>query len=114
MTESSEATVTVEQRKNIRTQVAWPVSVWLPEANKFFNGRSTNISSSGVLVRVPATTPLRAGHVVELNFPRTMALAKRKGSFARIKSGRVVRVERGEVLEDATIGIGIVFEAIEV
>ena len=99
--------------KTHERQVAWPVSVWLPEANRFFNGRSTNISSGGVLVRVPATTPLRAGHVVELNFPRTMALAKRKGSFARIKSGRVVRVERGELLDDATIGIGIVFEGIE-
>ena len=109
----SEATAVTEQRQNTRTQVAWPVSVWLPEANRFFNGRSTNISSGGVLVRVPATTPLRAGHVVELNFPRTMALAKRKGSFARIKSGRVVRVERGDLLDDATIGIGIVFENIE-
>jgi hypothetical protein len=109
----SEATATSEQRKTTRTEVAWPVSVWLPEANRFFNGRSTNISSGGVLVRVPATTPLRAGHVVELNFPRTMALAKRKGSFARIKSGRVVRIERGELLDDATVGVGIVFECIE-
>jgi hypothetical protein len=109
----SEATAVTEQRKNTRTQVAWPVSVWLPEANRFFNGRSTNISSGGVLVRVPATTPLRAGHVVELNFPRTMALAKRKGSFARIKCGRVVRIERGELLDDASVGVGIVFESIE-
>ena len=110
----SEATAaTAEQRKNTRTQVAWPVSVGLPEANRFFNCRSTNISSGGVLVRVPATTPLRTGHVIELNFPRTMALAKRKGGFARIKSGRVVRIERGELLDDATIGIGVVFENIE-
>ena len=106
-------TIAAEQRKTARTQVAWPVSVWLPEANRFFNGRSSNISSGGVLVRIPATTPLRTGHIVELNFPRTMALAKRKGSFARIKSGRVVRVERSELLDDATIGIGIVFEGIE-
>ena len=109
----NEATVAVENRKTTRTQVAWPVSVWLPEANRFFNGRSSNISSSGVLVRIPATTPLRTGHIVELNFPRTMALAKRKGSFARIKSGRVVRIERGELLDDGSIGIGIVFEGIE-
>ena len=42
-----------------------------------------------------------------------MALAKRKGSFARIKSGRIVRIERGELLDDATIGIGVIFEGIE-
>ena len=110
---SEATTVAAEQRKTTRTPVAWPVSVWLPEANRFFNGRSSNISSGGVLVRIPATTPLRTGHVIELNFPRTMALAKRKGSFARIKTGRVVRIERSELLDDATIAIGIVFEGIE-
>jgi hypothetical protein len=74
----SEATVATEQRKNTRTQVAWPVSVWLPEANRFFNGRSTNISSGGTLLRVPATTPLRTGHVIEVNFPRTMARQEKR------------------------------------
>ena len=103
----------IDHRSETRTDLAWPISVWLPEANRFFNGRSSNISSGGVLVRIPATTPLRTGHIVELNFPRTMTLAKRKGCFARIKSGRVVRIERSELLDDATIGIGIVFEGIE-
>ena len=76
----SEATVAAEQRKNTRTQVAWPVSVWLPEANRFFNGRSSNISSGGVLVRIPATTPLRTGHVVELNFPPQWRLPREKAA----------------------------------
>ncbi|MGA2171830.1 MAG: PilZ domain-containing protein [Sedimentisphaerales bacterium] len=103
----------VEQRGSVRTEVFWPVSVWLPEANRFFNGRSSNISKTGVLVRLPLTTPLQAGSTVELNFPRTMVLAKRKGCFARIKSGKIVRVERGGLLDDTTIGVGIVFEGIE-
>ena len=103
----------VEQRKSARTDVSWPVSVWLPEANRFFNGRSGNISKTGVLVRLPVTTPLQAGHVVELNFPRTMALAKKKGVFARIKSGRIVRIQRQDLLDDATIGVGIVFSEID-
>jgi hypothetical protein len=103
----------VEQRKSTRTDVSWPVSVWLPEANRFFNGRSSNISQTGVLVQLPVATPLRAGNIIELNFPRTMTLAKRKGGFARIKSGRVVRIARAELLDDATMGVGIVFEGIE-
>jgi hypothetical protein len=85
--------------------------VWLPEANRFFNGRSSNISKGGVLVRLPLTAPVRTGHIVEVNFPRTLALAKEKGSFARIKSGRIVRVERSKVVDDATIGVGIAFES---
>jgi len=100
----------VEQRKESRTELSWPVSIWLPEANRFFNGRSSNISKTGVFATVPITTPIRAGHIVEINFPRTVALAKRKGSFARIKSGKVVRVERRNMLKDANIGVAIRFE----
>jgi hypothetical protein len=100
----------VEQRKNARTQLSWPVSIWLPEANRFFNGQSSNVSKTGVFIMVPMTTPVRSGHTVEINFPRTVTLAKEKGQFARIKSGKVLRVERRNVLKDAKIGVAIAFE----
>lgn len=100
----------VEQRKESRASLSWPVSVWVPEANRFFNGRSSNISKIGVFITVPMTTPVWPGQTVELNFPRTMALAKEKGQFARIKSGKVVRIERKDTLKDASIGVGIAFE----
>ena len=100
----------VEQRKDMRTMLSWPVSVWVPEANRFFNGRSANISKTGVLVSLSMTAPIRAGHTVEVNFPRTEALAKEKGQFARIKTGKVVRVERESILKGANIGVAIQFE----
>ena len=100
----------VEQRREERTDLAWPVSVWLPEANRFFNGRSANISKVGVYIRVPMATPVRPGSVVELNFPRTDTLAQEKGQYARIKKGCVVRVDRQNTLDDASIGLGIAFE----
>jgi len=100
----------VEQRKENRTNLSWPISVWLPEANRFFNGRSTNISKTGVFFKVPMTTPIRAGHIVEINFPRTTALAKEKGRFARIKSGKVIRVERNNILKDTNIGVAVQFD----
>jgi len=99
-----------EQRKDTRSSITWPVSVWIPEANRFFNGRCCNISKTGVFITLPVTTPVQPGHVLELNFPRTEALAKEKGRFARIKSGRVVRVDRKNLLENAEIGVGITFE----
>ncbi|RKY23850.1 MAG: hypothetical protein DRP62_05085 [Planctomycetota bacterium] len=99
----------VEQRIEARTNLSWPVSIWLPKANRFFNGQSSNISKTGVFVRVPMTTPVRDGHTVEINFPRTEALAKEKGQSARIKRGKVVRIERKNILKDAYIGIGIAF-----
>lgn len=100
----------VEQRREKRTDLSWPVSVWLPDAGRFFNGHSANISKTGAFVCVPMTTPARRGSIVELNFPRTETLAAEKGQFARIKRGRVVRVDRRGTLEDATIGLGIAFE----
>lgn len=100
----------VEQRKEARTDLSWPVSIWLPEANRFFNGRSDNISKTGVLTVVPVTMPVRVGQIVEINFPRTSVLAKQKGQFARIKSGKIVRVERSDMLKDANIGVAITFE----
>jgi len=100
----------VEQRKDTRTNLSWPVSIWLPEAHRFFNGRSTNISKTGVFISLPMTTPVRAGHIVEINFPRTITLAKEKGQFARIKSGKVVRVERKNILKDANIGVAVQFQ----
>ena len=99
----------IEQRKDARTDLSWPVSLWLPEANRFFNGRSSNISKTGVFVTLAMTTPVRAGHVVEINFPRTKTLARQKGRFARIKSGKVVRVERRNILKNASIGVAIAF-----
>ena len=100
----------VEQRREKRTKLTWPVSVWLPEANRFFNGRSANISRLGAFISVPMTTPARPGSEVELNFPRTERLAEEKGQYARVKKGRVVRVDRRSTLDDATIGLGIAFE----
>ena len=100
----------IEQRKDTRTSLSWPVSIWLPEANRFFNGRSSNISKTGVFITVPMTTPVRTGNAVEVNFPRTEALAREKGQFARIKNGKVVRVERKDMLKNANIGVAIAFE----
>ena len=103
-------TSVIELRSDTRSDLAWPVSVWLPEASRFFNGKSVNISKGGVFISVPMTTPVKAGNDIEINFPRTAALAKEKGKYARIKSGRVVRVDRSNMLEEASIGLAVEFE----
>jgi len=99
----------IEHRRAARTDLSWPVSVWLPEANRFFNGKTVNVAKGGVLVDLPMTTPVRCGNIVEINFPRTMGLAKQKGQFARIKSGKVMRVQRESITTDARIGVAVEF-----
>lgn len=103
-------TAVVEQRKDTRSDLVWPVSVWLPQANRFFNGKSTNVSKGGAYLTLPMTTPVRVGHEIEVNFPRTKSLAKQKGQYARIKSGKVLRVERNKILTNATIGCAVQFK----
>ncbi len=100
----------VEQRRETRTALSWPVSVWVPKANRFVNGHSANISKTGVFLKVPMTTPGGPRSAIEINFPRTSSLAEQKGQYARIKQGKVVRVDRESTLDDACIGIGIIFE----
>ncbi len=99
----------VDQRREARTTLSWPVSIWLPEAGRFFSGRSANVSKAGAFVSVPIPAPFRTGHVVEINFPRTETLAQEKGGFARIKSGKVVRIERQNMLKDGNVGVAIAF-----
>ncbi len=107
--EQTAVETSIENRKASRTVLSWPVSIWLPEANRFFNGRTINVAKGGVLISMPMTTPIRPGHIVEINFPRTMNLAKKKGQFARIKAGKVLRVDREAISADATIGVAVEF-----
>jgi hypothetical protein len=107
--EATDMQTATENRREVRTDLAWPVSLWLPEANRFFNGKSQNISKGGALLTLPMTTPVRTGSLIELNFPRTISLARQKGQFARVKTAKVVRVDRTHVLEDAHIGVAVQF-----
>ena len=99
----------VDQRRDVRTDLSWPVSIWLPQANRFFNGRSINVSKGGAYLTVPMTTPALAGQEVEVNFPRTEYLAHQKGQYARIKTAKILRVDRRRMLKDSVIGLAVQF-----
>ena len=109
MDTATQTMTSLEQRTDARSDLSWPISMWLPEAGRFFNGKSVNISKGGVYLSVPMTTPVRVGHEVEINFPRTPSLAKQKGQYARIKHGKIVRVDRKSILENGNIGLAIQF-----
>ena len=98
-----------EQREAERLNVDWPISVWHPKASRFFNGHSVNVSRKGALVLLPLKTPIREGQELEVNFPRSEKLADDKGAAARIKSARVVRIDRYETLTSATVKVALTF-----
>jgi len=99
----------IEKRNTPRTDVSWPVSVWHPKALRFYNGLSTNVSNTGALVTLPMHIPVREGQDLELNFPRMEDLAQKKGAFARIKKGKVIRVDRRDMLRSAQVKVALVF-----
>ena len=99
-----------EQRNSKRTDVRWPVSLWNPMATRFYNGKSINVSGDGALVALSMQAPIAQGQEVEINFPRTEPLARSKGRFARIKTARVVRIDRSEALDSAIIKVGLEFQ----
>jgi len=81
-----------EKRYSKREDLSWPVSVWSPKHQRFFNGKSVNISTGGVCLSVGSMTYLiKVGEDIEINFPRTARLAEIKGGYSRIKTGTVVR-----------------------
>ena len=100
----------IEQRKERRTKLSWPVSVWLPEADRFFNGRRANISKTGVLITVPISTPCPRGQHSGAELPGGRMYSPRKRAICPHQEGRVVRVDRRSTLNNASIALGIVFE----
>ncbi len=98
-----------EKRQADRSEVDWPVSVWHPKASRFFNGRSVDISSTGALVTLSMKVPVKEGQDIEINFPRNMNLAKEKGRFARIKTARVIRIDRSKAMRSSNVKVGLEF-----
>ena len=83
-----------EKRKSARSDFAWPVCAWSNAHNRFYMGRMVNISLGGALISLPLASPLSPNDSIEVNFPRTAALAKRRGQAGRIKVGTVKRIQR--------------------
>ena len=98
-----------EQREAERMRVDWPISVWHPKASRFFNGHSVNVSRKGALALLPLKAPIREGQELEINFPRSEKLAEDKGAAARIKSAKVLRIDRYESITSATIKVALSF-----
>ena len=101
---------TVEQRQEIRQDLSWPISIWLPEANRFFNGKSVNVSKGGAFISVPMTIPVAAGNEIEINFPRTLIEAKAAEFQFTQQEARVLRVDRKQMLHEGSIGIAVEFD----
>jgi len=102
----------VEERKEQRHDMDWPVSVWVPLLERFFNGRLINISQGGALISIPFEGYSFLKESIEVNLPRTNGLAKEKGQYSRIKLGKIIRIDTVET-ESTPIKRGAINVAIQ-
>ena len=98
----------VERRQHPRFPLAISVQFHHPPSSRDFPGRCSDISEGGLLMLVPAATPLQPGHVIRLDLGRVS-----RPEFAHFGGGprhaTIVRVDRQSLLEDGYLAVGIRF-----
>jgi len=95
-----------ERRAAKRVKLNWPVCLWHDATQQFYNGRSVDISSTGALVKMPLTVPIRKDDSVEINFPPPDDTLEDEG---RVFSAKVVRVNRGQSILEANQSVALQF-----
>ena len=89
---STEA-VPSERRRGLRIHQNRPLKVFEPTTGRYFGGQTCDISSTGLRIELPASMPVREGHVVTLHVGldgKGQALANRRAMIP----ARVVWMER--------------------
>lgn len=73
-----------------------------------FPGRTVNVSRTGTLMQVPATTPLRVGQTIRLNV--SVIPHPQFGDFHQDPiDATIVRVDRGSLIATGQVAVGIRF-----
>jgi len=98
-----------EKRGSKRFKMDWQVCLWHEPTQRFFSGRSVNISATGALLQLPLTVPIRLAEEVEFNF--TPPEGQKSDQLpAKVFSARVVRVNRGESILEANQSVALQFK----
>lgn len=97
-----------ERRKHPRHPLATRVDVFHGPSQRAFPGRCVNISTGGLMMYVPAATPVQPGHPIRL----TLGFVGRP-EFAGLGDGPVdatiVRVDRDALLTSGHLAVGVRF-----
>jgi hypothetical protein len=89
---STEA-VPSERRRGLRIHQNRPLKVFEPTTGRYFGGQTCDISSTGLRIELPASMPVREGHMVTIHVGldgKGQALANRRTMIP----ARVVWMER--------------------
>lgn len=100
-----------ERRRAVRIKLDWPVYVWSEATNRFYRGKSVNISSTGVLIKLPLQIPIRLEDRISVSFPAPQeSETSPLGSEEHVFKGRVVRINRGSSILEGYQSVALEFE----
>jgi c-di-GMP-binding flagellar brake protein YcgR len=99
---------TVEQRSSVRVKAIGQCTLRHVSSGRDFPSRCLDISDGGMKLAVPLTAPLLCGHRVEISLPASIS-AGRNLAGGEWTSAEIVRVDRGKLVTDAALAVGIRF-----
>lgn len=97
-----------ENRGAKRYTLDWPICIWHEPTGRFYRGHSVNISSTGALIRLPLSAPIRHEEAIDVNFPPPDGLDADRYP-AKVFTGKVVRVNRPQTILEGEQSIALHF-----
>ena len=97
-----------ERRVSPRYQLAAGVQFFHGPSRRDLPGRCVDISSSGLLMYVPAASPVRPGQAIRLTIG-AISLPELAGLSGSPIEGTIVRVDRRALLAEGHLAVGVRF-----
>jgi hypothetical protein len=100
----------IERRRGLRVRQSRPIKIFEPSGSRYFGGQTTDVSSTGLRLELPASMPVRPGKVVSVHVGLSATgnpLANRRNMIP----ARVVWVTRPNSGDAKTIYAGVEFLA---
>ena len=100
----------IERRRGLRVRQSRPIKIFEPSGSRYFGGQTTDVSSTGLRLELPASMPVRPGKLVSIHVGLSesgSALANRRNMIP----ARVVWVNRSNKTDVKTMSAGVEFLA---
>jgi PilZ domain-containing protein len=100
----------IERRRGFRIQQSRPIKIFEHSGSRYFGGQTTDVSSTGLRLELPASMPVRAGKLVSVH----VGLSETGNPLANRRQmipARVVWVTQPSSMNAKTIYAGVEFLA---
>ena len=102
------ATPTADRRQHQRIPLATGVQFFHGPSRRDFPGRCVDVSNGGMLMYVPATTPVKVGQPIRLDMAAVGRPDVRQPGEQPV-DGTIVRVSRHSLLATGHVAVGVKF-----